>query len=85
MAKGGQSVEELDDKSPLAMFIEALRVGNLYVILKMDTLASYAMAILYADTEEAVRQKRKQESMTGAKRPEHPRWVGRIGGTSSGR
>lgn len=44
-----QSVEELDDKLVLAMFIKALRVGNLYVSLKMDTPASYAMAIRWAN------------------------------------
>lgn len=54
-----QSVEGLDDKSALAMFIKALRVGDLYVSLKTDTPASYPLAMrranLYADTKEAVR------------------------------
>lgn len=58
------------------MFIEALGVGNLYVSLKTDMPTSYAMAIRqanrYANTEEAVRQKRKQEGSVGAKCPRAP-------------
>lgn len=65
-------MEGLDDKSALTMFIEVLRVGNLYVILKTDTPASYALAIRCANrcayTEEAVRQKKRHEGSVGAKR-----------------
>lgn len=56
-----RSVEELDEKSALVMFIEALRVGDLYISLKTDTPASYPLAMQpanrYVDTEEDVRQK----------------------------
>lgn len=65
-------MEELDEKFALAMFIKALRLNDMYVSLKTNPLASYATtqwANRYVDTEEAVQQKRKQESSMGVKRP----------------
>lgn len=44
-----QSMEGLDYKSALAMFIESLRSSSLYVSLRADTLASYALAIWQAN------------------------------------
>lgn len=58
-------MEGMDDKLTLTMFIEALKVGDLYVSLKKDTPTSYPLAMRhanrYADRKEVFRQKKKQE------------------------
>lgn len=61
--KETQMVEGLDDKSALALFMEALQVGFLYESLRNDTLPTYALAIKrtnrYVNTEEAMEENRK--------------------------
>lgn len=66
-------VEGLDDKSALALFMDALQAGLLYQSLRNNTPTTYALAIKranrYADTKEAMDQKRRQEGSLGSKRP----------------
>ncbi|XP_019154324.1 PREDICTED: uncharacterized protein LOC109150802 [Ipomoea nil] len=64
-----QVVEDLDDRTALTLFMEALRSGDLFTSLRRETPDTYAQAVQranrYAETEEALQQKIRRE----AKRP----------------
>ncbi|XP_019196055.1 PREDICTED: uncharacterized protein LOC109189888 [Ipomoea nil] len=53
-----QAVEDLDDRTTLTLFKEALRSGDLFTSLRRETPDTYAQAIQrankYAETEEAL-------------------------------
>ncbi|XP_019166965.1 PREDICTED: uncharacterized protein LOC109162736 [Ipomoea nil] len=61
-----QTVEDLNDRTTLTLFVEALRSGDLFTSLRRETPETYAQAIQrankYAETEEALRQKRRREA-----------------------
>ncbi|XP_031127676.1 uncharacterized protein LOC116029774 [Ipomoea triloba] len=59
-----QTVEGLDDRIAITLFMEALKAGDLFASLRTDTPETYAQAIQranrYAETEEALRQKQRR-------------------------
>lgn len=69
-----QSIEGLDEQVVITFFMESLRARKLFVDLHIDRSKTYVEAIQrassQADTEEAVKQKRKRETaMSSSKRP----------------
>ncbi|XP_031090841.1 uncharacterized protein LOC115995830 [Ipomoea triloba] len=59
-----QTVEGLDDRTAITLFMETLKAGDLFASLRTDIPETYAQAIQranrYAETEEALRQKQRQ-------------------------
>nr|GME05145.1 uncharacterized protein LOC109158413 [Ipomoea batatas] len=68
-----QAVDGIDDKSALMMFMRSLRSGKLFEDLRNNTPDTYAQAIQranrYAETEQALKLKKKQEGGSSSKRP----------------
>ncbi|XP_031111902.1 uncharacterized protein LOC116015874 [Ipomoea triloba] len=69
------TVDDLDDKTMLILFMENLRLGKLYTYLHTEWSSSYAQAIQranqQADTEDTTKQKKIQEG--GSSRLKKPR------------
>ncbi|XP_031106186.1 uncharacterized protein LOC116010822 [Ipomoea triloba] len=69
------TVDDLDNKTMLILFMQNLRFEKLYTNLHTEWSSSYAQAIQrtnrHADAEDAIRQKRIQEG--GLSRPKKPR------------
>nr|GLL44696.1 uncharacterized protein LOC109150802 [Ipomoea trifida] len=70
--KYAHMVKGLDDKSALTMFIKVLKVGKLFISLRMDMLDSYAEVIIrasrYKETEQAPKLKKVVGGRVGCKR-----------------